>query len=189
MNLQSYQEVRDQIQDGDLLLYRRPGLIASIGRGIHSHAAAAAWWGDRLFVLEMLQFTGGRAVTLSSQVGQNPGRWDVYEANPDNRWPEYSREKSTRLMKTFCGAPYGWSSVLVAAARRLPLVRLLAKPNLDDVVDLVMDNRPQFCSEAKGAADKFGGGVDPVPNLANRLTEPTDLARSSFYRYKFTLEN
>ena len=31
------------------------------------------------------------------------------------------------------------------------------------------------------------GGVDPVPNLADRLTEPGDLARSAFYEYRFTL--
>jgi hypothetical protein len=36
-------------------------------------------------------------------------------------------------------------------------------------------------------ADRVGGGVDPVPDLANRETEPADLARSPFYRYRFTL--
>jgi hypothetical protein len=36
-------------------------------------------------------------------------------------------------------------------------------------------------------ADRIGGGVDPVPHLADRLTEPADLARSPFFRYRFTL--
>jgi hypothetical protein len=36
-------------------------------------------------------------------------------------------------------------------------------------------------------ADRLGGGVDPVPHLADRLTEPADLARSPFYEYLFTL--
>ena len=31
------------------------------------------------------------------------------------------------------------------------------------------------------------GGIDPVPNLADRLTEPADLSRSAFFRYQFTL--
>ena len=31
------------------------------------------------------------------------------------------------------------------------------------------------------------GGVDPVPHLADRLTEPADLARSPFYKYRCTL--
>jgi len=33
------------VRDGDLLLFRRHGLIALAGRGVHSHAAKAAWWG------------------------------------------------------------------------------------------------------------------------------------------------
>lgn len=36
-------------------------------------------------------------------------------------------------------------------------------------------------------ADRVGGRVDPVPHLADRLTEPADLARSPFYQYLFTL--
>jgi len=35
--------------------------------------------------------------------------------------------------------------------------------------------------------DRIGGGVDPVKHLADRLTEPADLARSPFYKYRFTL--
>ncbi len=37
--------------------------------------------------------------------------------------------------------------------------------------------------------DRVGGGVDPVPHLADRLTEPADLARSPFYEYAFTLDS
>ncbi len=43
-----YAEVRSQIRDADLLLFRRRGLISIAGRGEHSHAAKAAWWGDDL---------------------------------------------------------------------------------------------------------------------------------------------
>ena len=63
-----YHEAREQIQDGDLLLYRRRGVISAVGRGEHSHAAKAAWWEHDLFCLEVREWYGGRAVTLSSQV-------------------------------------------------------------------------------------------------------------------------
>jgi hypothetical protein len=36
-------------------------------------------------------------------------------------------------------------------------------------------------------SDRLGGGVDPVPHLADRLTLPADMARSPFYEYQFTL--
>lgn len=49
-----------------------------------------------LFCLEVREWTGGRAVTLSNQVRCYPGRIDVYEANPDNRWPEYDRPEASR---------------------------------------------------------------------------------------------
>jgi len=37
------------IRDGDLLLFRRRGLISIAGRGEHSHAAKAAWWATICF--------------------------------------------------------------------------------------------------------------------------------------------
>jgi hypothetical protein len=179
-----YAEVREQTQDGDLLLFRRRGLISMAGRGQHSHAAKAAWWDGDLFCLEVIQLAGGRAVTLSSQVRRYPGRYDVYQANPDNRWPQYDRLGATRFMRRLCGCSYGYGGLLAAALLHLPLLRCLLKANVDD--DAV-DFRPPFCSQACVMADRLGGGVDPVKHLADRLTEPADLARSPFYQYQFTL--
>ena len=31
------------------------------------------------------------------------------------------------------------------------------------------------------------GGIDPVEKLADKLTEPADLSRSAYFRYRFTL--
>jgi hypothetical protein len=45
-------QARDRVRDGDLLLYRRRGLISIAGRGDHTHAAKVAWWGDDLLFLE-----------------------------------------------------------------------------------------------------------------------------------------
>lgn len=180
----SYRLVRGQIRDADLLLYRRRGLIAIAGRGQHSHAAKAAWWGDDLFVLEVTGFHGGRAVLLSRQVRRRPGQIDVYGANAGARWPEYDRQAAVRFMRRLCGCQYGYAGLLGAALLHLPGVRLFVRPKLDDEA---IDRRPPFCSQAVAMADRLGGGVDPVPHLADRLTEPADLARSPFYQYRFTL--
>ena len=179
-----YRDVRHLILDADLLLYRGRGPIAIAGRGLHCHAAKAAWWDGILFCLEMLQFTGGRAITLSSQVRGWPGRWDVYQTNPDDRWPRYDRVGATRFMKRLCGCNYGYGGLLAAALLHLPLVRWFVRPEVDD---RAIDRRPPFCSHACAMADRLGGGVDPVQQLADRITEPADLARSPFYRYRFTL--
>jgi hypothetical protein len=175
---------RGEILDGDLLLFRRRGLIAVARRGEHSHAAKAAWWGDDLFCLEVREWHGGRAVTLASQVRRRPGRIDVYRANPANRWPEYDRTRSTMMMRHLAGCDYGYSGVLAAAMLHLPVVRWAVRAEVDDSA---IDRRPPFCSQACAMVDRVGGGVDPVPHLADRLTEPADLARSPFYEYQFTL--
>jgi len=182
--LAPYREVRGQIANGDLLLFRRRGLIALAGRGVHSHAAKAARWEEDLFCLEIREWFGGRAVTLSSQVERFPGRIDVYEVNPRRRWRDYDRAGAVRFMRRLTGGDYGWRNLVSAALLHLPGIRLLARCDTDD---RHLSRRPPFCSQAVAMAERLGGGVDPVPHLADRFTEPADLARSPFYQYRFTL--
>jgi hypothetical protein len=179
------EDVETHILDADLLLWRRRGLIARTGRGHYSHAAKAAWWGHDLFCLEVREWRGGRAVTLASQVARFPGAIDVYRANPGELWPDYDRDAATRAMRRLAGCDYGYVNVIRAALLHLPGVRLLFPA---DCRDDATDGRPPFCSQACAYADRVGGAVDPVRNLADRLTEPSDLARSPFYAYLFTLQ-
>lgn len=172
-----------EIRDCDQLQFRRRGLISIAGRGEHSHSAKAIWWDGDLMCVEVREWVGGRAVTLESQVAKFPGKIDVFEANPhDTR--DYNRSGAASYMRRLAGKPYGYWHIVLAALAHLPFVRLLTYVPMDDD-DL--PTTPPFCSEACAAADQFGGGVDPVPNLSNRMTEPADLSRSLFYRYKFTL--
>jgi hypothetical protein len=147
-----YCDVRSQIRDGDLLLFRRRGLISVAGRGEHCHAAKAAWWGPDLFLLETRAPLGGRAVTLSSQVKQYAGRIDVYQVNPDGRWAEYDRAGAVRLMRRLAGTHYGYARFITAALLHVPFVRHLLKPEVDDQA---VDSRPPFCSYACAMADRI----------------------------------
>ena len=183
-NFVSLTDALPRILDADLLLFRRRGLIAVAGRGVHSHAAKAAWWKDDLFCLEVREWYGGRAVTLASQVRRCPARIDVFRANPNKRWPEYDRTRATCWMRRLAGCDYGYSAVVAAAMLHLPLVRMAGRAETEDDA---IDRRPPFCSQACAMADRIAGGVDPVPHLADRLTEPADLARSPFYQYQFTI--
>ncbi|MBN1908693.1 MAG: hypothetical protein JW818_03050 [Pirellulales bacterium] len=181
----SYHEARQYIAEGDLLLFRRRGLISIAGRGVHSHAAKASWWDGELFCLETRELRGARAVTLSSQVEEHPGQIDVFETNPDRRWMEYDRRGASRFLRRLAGSPYGWFNLVGTALMHLPWVRLFVRANTDDTA---CNRHPPFCSQAVAMAERLGGHVDPVPHLADRLTEPADLARSPFYRYRFTLQ-
>lgn len=177
-----FSEAAKDIASGDLILYRRWGAIAIAGRGIHSHAAKAAWWNCVLMQLEM-RSGGGRATSLEHQVRRRPGRIDIFEVNPENRFPEYNRLRAVYEMVQLMGKPYGYRGLLTAALYHLPIMRWFVRPDMDDQH---IDHRPPFCSHAVAMADRFGG-VDPVPNLGDRVTEPADLARSQFYKYRFTL--
>lgn len=179
----SLSKAQFQIRNSDLLLFRRRGLISIAGRGVHSHAAKAVWWHDTLMCCEVREWVGGRAKPLASQVAKYPGRIDVFQVNPDNS-PAYSRMGASLFMLDLTGKDYGYAHVLWAALLHMPVLRIFCRPQLRDT-DL--NGKPPFCSEAVAMADRIGGGVDPVPNLADRLTEPADLARSTFYQYRMTL--
>ena len=179
-----YADVRDEIRDADLLLFRRRNLITRLiavaGRSEYVHAAMAGRWNDRLMCVEMTS-GGGRAQLLSNIVRQWPGVVDVYHANAARR--RFSRRRALLAMIGITGTRYGWANLGRAALLHLPVFRFLAQP---DTNDCEASTWPPFCSQAVAMADR-AGGIDPVPNLADRLTEPSDLARSEFYEYRFTL--
>lgn len=196
--IKSYEAVRHQIADGDVLL-RRSGrdpvdvAIAAGGRGRYCHAALAAWWHDSLMCLETRQWFGSRAVTLSSQVAAAPAQWDVFglradlvkanclvEANCDE--VDY-RNRVVREMVRICGCPYGWRSMFRVALVHLPVARLFARGYGDEIED----GHAPFCSEAVSSAWRKGASIDLVPELSDAMTEPADLARSGLLAYRFTL--
>jgi hypothetical protein len=180
----NYADARREIRDGDLLLFRPRGLvwraIAVAGRSDYTHAAMAGWWGDRLMNVEMTS-GGGRSQLLSNIVEQWPGVIDVYQANAEHR--RFSRRKALAAMIAITGKPYGKWNLFRASLYHMPFVRFMVSP---DANDLETTPYPPFCSQAVSMACR-AGGVDPVPDLADRLTEPADLARTTFFQYRCTL--
>lgn len=174
-----------ELHNADVLLFRRRGIIAIAGRGEYSHAAMLAWWDSTPFLLEMRELRGGRAVTLKSQVQAYPGMIDVYRVAS----PVWSiKNAAVKAMKLKAGNRYSYANVLSAAALHLPFIRLIAKPDTNDVTATPdADDIPEFCSEAVANAYRWAG-LDLVPNLADKVTEPSDLARSAVLAYQFTLE-
>jgi hypothetical protein len=182
-----YAEARNEIGNADLLLFRQRDwytrAIAVAGRSEYVHAGMAGWWDDDLMLLEQTN-GGGRAELLSNVVARFPGAIDVYSIRDDITPAQFSRAKSMRAMKRITGRPYGRLRLLFVALLHLPIVRWFVPVRQDEAEGETF--LPPFCSEAVSYSDREGG-MDPVPNLPDRLTEPGDLARSSMYRYHFTL--
>jgi hypothetical protein len=200
--LVSLAAVKRSIDNADLLLYRRrplvagvhglaeagpmpltSRLIACVGRGDHSHAAKAAWWDEDLMALEVREFYGGRAISLASQVARYPGLIDVYAANAGDAVRDYDRQAVVHCMRGWTDRDYGWHNIWRCFWIHAPLVRLWAQTDTDE---RSYDGSNSHCSMACVLADQAGGAY-PVEDCAPWMTEPQDLARSSFYRYRFTL--
>lgn len=187
-----YREIRGEIRNGDLLLFRKRKyspidlMIAVAGRGMFVHAGKAAWWQDDLFCLDVAKGSGGRATRLSELVRDDSARIDVFRPNAGNRWTDYDPEGSVAVMRRFVGKKYGYRQAMKTAMTHLPFFRLFFRPDRTDAAALEHDESP-FCSQAVAIAERLGGGVDPVPNLSDDYSEPADLARSPFYQYVFTL--
>ena len=178
------------IRHADTLLYRRGGCLGSLvakgGRGEWSHAGKALVWSLQVLVVDTYAIRGCTARLLGDEVRRYPGRIDVFEIvdrQPDGR--RYNRWAAGDWMIQLLGTRYGYWALLTAALLHLPIIRLFVRPSTED--NSHAPKRPPYCSMAVAMADRIGGGVDPVPRLADRLTEPSDLARSAAYRYRFTL--
>jgi hypothetical protein len=186
--LRRYDDVRKEIKDCWLLAYRGrhfwSRLIAKAGRTLVSHVEKVVLWGDEPFAIGSTASRGVTAVSLASCVRASSGLIDVYECNPDNRWPEYDVAGAAAYLKSRTGNHYGWGSILWIVLSRLPGLRWIFRVSTEDSEDWHV---PPMCSQLATAADRVGGKVDPVPNLADQFTEPSDLVRSSFYRYVYTL--
>lgn len=186
--LRPYSEVRDEIVHGDMLLFRKsPGdlvdeIVSRSGRTIYKHVGRAAWLQFSLFALDTAAWRGARCTLLSRYVADYPDRTiDVYRLRSAELWLE-ARTKAVEAALRMVGRGYGWWQIVTVGLLHLPVVRWFAPANLDDAATGGLPH----CSSMYSFCDR-AGGIDPVPNLADRDTEPGDLARSAIYSYQFTL--
>lgn len=173
---------KHDLWNGDVLLVPRDGLVSIAGRGSFAHAAMLVWWRGQPMVCEFREWHGARAVTLVSQVASQP--IDVFRVEP--RYHD-AAERAADIMVRKLGRHYAWHHIAAAALLHLPFVRIFARPDTD--ADPLEESRlPEFCSEAIANAWHVASGVDPVPQLRHRYTEPNDLARTTFFRYRFSIK-
>lgn len=183
-----YSEVRDEIPQAALLLWRRgwkPSnrLISGGDRTIYCHVGTAVTnFVGEVNSLEMLQWRGGVRHPLWKYVRDYPGRIDVFTPNAGERFV-YDPDLAVAKMVELIQRPYGYCNLLRIGLSYLPLVRSLTTPSTDDEAN---GYHSPHCSMARVIADS-AGGVDPVRNTPAYATTPGDLGRSLFYRYWYTL--
>jgi hypothetical protein len=192
-NYVRYDDVREQIEDGSLLLFRGRGLfsraIETAGRSPYSHAAMAGWvrrtQDNRgiLMCVEVREKIGARAVNLSNQVLLFPGRIDVYRPTPGFRASCDVAGVVTEMFR-LTGQAYDYASVLWSAFAYLLIFRWFMAPDF---------GRPTRAAGALDCSGTIAWAFDKVanvllcPNTRHEHVTPGDLGRCPYFDYVFTL--
>jgi cell wall-associated NlpC family hydrolase len=167
-----YDEVRDQIQNGDIVLFRGKRMfsraICWITRSPYSHAGIVGWWGSHLMVLE----AGGRGVSatrLSFIVDRYPGAAELWTTDR-----ELSRGEVVREAQFLLGRSYSMMKIFANLRR----VVFGAGAHAGDP-----EKPPEgfICSEFVSRTWRKGG-LDLKEGVPDRFTRPGDIARSPHLR-------
>lgn len=174
--------IGQSLSDGWISRWVRYGTQAS-----HSHSMMFLRnGGDRLDLLEVREFIGGRRRSFRYHTGQS-GRIDVFSTDTV-RWPEFDAAGAGYAMRDMVDYEYGWWGIFHMLLRRTPFLWYLYRPDTNDALphELTPTRQP-FCSHAVSLATHRGGGVDPVPRLPHWLVSPGMLTQSLFYNYEFSI--
>jgi hypothetical protein len=175
-----YSQFRNFLLTGDIALSRADGRPSNrlivLGTGSpYVHAAMVGWASDVLMLAEARQWRESHLVTLSSQVRQWPGLYDVYRVRrPFRRGAAWAR------MLRATGTPYGWGQLGRVALRKI--LGALVPPAENDSAE----DAPRDCSALVNFACRVGGRT-PRPDLPDAEVEPGHFADPQFARYVCTL--
>jgi hypothetical protein len=198
-----YDDCRGGILNADCLIWHgRPYrwlhyAIQSAGASRFVHAALAGWCygrnedvGGRLLLGEFGR-GGGRLTLLSSQLQRHSGEWSVFR-------PAFHDDQQRRLafdfMVQMTGQRYSNLAIWCNYLRALPVLRWFFGRRSDENDATTWGARTCSSSVARclrlvGLNPLSGDSwSDPVPHKADYLCSPTDLVRSAFLSYQFTIE-
>ncbi len=173
-----YNDVRSQVDDGDVILFRGTILLSRIiervSHGDYSHCALAANWGERKMVLQAELVGGVQAVPMSVAVGTYKGRVDWFRIAPSHR----ARLDIASLMaeaRADLGLGYAKEGMLKAAEHFLFGAHISEDPN---------DPRALFCSQYVERCFRKAGLS--LSKDADAATSPTQISASTALEYMGT---
>ncbi len=171
----AYEDARDRIADGDVLLYSGLSLASRVIRWAtgspYSHAGLAVWWNGRLMVLEAVG-KGVVVTPLSANVRHYHG--DVEWFTTVDPIGSDDRRVLVELAQKELGKEYATWKAVVLGLRRLLGAKI-------DRRDSVRRERKLFCSLY--VASVYNAiGRDLTLGVSDRFTSPADIARSPLLR-------
>ena len=171
-----YDQVRREIKDGDILLYKGKGVLRSgfiptlvqlVTRSPYSHAGIAVWWNDRLMVIEAI----GNGVIV------NPVSLSLDRYHARVEWfscQEEIRDEKRREMIRYAQEELGKGYAAWLAFRFM--VKMLFTGGFDKG-DPVQREKSYYCSEFVSNIYTHAG-LDLRKGRSDRYMSPDDIARS-----------
>lgn len=166
-----YDEVRDQIRNGDVFMYEGKTVFSSIIRWVtrspYSHAGMAAWWNERLMVMEA---KGNGVVTSPFSRSISHYKGGVEWLTCVKEISDQDRLRMVIFAQEELGKSYGrWKAILLG-------IKILLERDLDRRDRLKTENK-LFCSEY--VARIYNSiGLDLKKQRSDRFMKPVDIANS-----------
>ena len=163
----AYHEVRDQIEDGDVILFRGDrklsSLIAHVSRGPYSHCGLVLTWFGRRMLLSA-EHPRVQALPLGLAVAGYRGRTDWYRLVPEAR-AQLDRERLATEALTNLGIEYG-TVALASLAAHYTLGRHLDEHTTDGAPDsLVCSQFVARCFRLAGLPLTDGTDLEITPGM------------------------
>lgn len=168
-----YPDIREQIQDGDILLFRGTSWFSRLlrwgMRSPYSHSGILGWWNGRLMVLEAVP-TGVMASRMSLIVQQYSGQVELWTTDDP-----LSRAEVIRAAQLLIGKRYSKFKLL------RNLRRLIFGRDRVEAPDPEAAPEDFVCSEFVSRVWR-AGGVDLSKDSPDVYTKPSDIAKSPSVR-------
>jgi hypothetical protein len=160
-----YEDIRSQIKNGDVLMFKGRYLHSSIIRWLmgspYSHAGIAVWWNRRLMVMEAV----GRGVgilPLSRKIGSYRGDVEWFCSKKEIPMILFAQEELGKSYARWREILFGW--------------KILFRRDLSEKDELRRENK-LYCSQY--VAQIYNSiGLDLKKNREDRFMSPGDIARS-----------
>lgn len=199
----TYDKAEKLIKEGDVLLFRNTGPLASFIRAAtdssYSHVGLASWYEDILECLEFKEWIGSRAVNLKNYVENYFGEIDIFTPHCYSIITEFDcgtlvrketkvlfrGKKITNEFRYLTGLPYGWKRIWQIAARR---TYRMFRPYNEEYEDKLAEKiiYPICSSAVAYCYNKHY--VDLVRCKMDELVTPGDIAKSSVLNYLATIK-
>ena len=181
-----YQDLREQMKTGDLLLFRGnrliSGMIERLSDSPYSHVAILARWRDRVVAFQA-DLRGVEVLPASTMVCKYSGKVDWWSLKQELRDGAFKEEELFNTALTLLGVKYGYLR-LIELGLRIMLGRTLSPKDAHATPDSL------FCSEFvsrcyRNAAS--GDLLDVNKKASDACTSPADFATSGFFEQRYQL--